>query len=77
MCLAVPMRLIEIAASDTAVAELEGVKYPVNVSLIENPQIGDYLIVHAGFAIEKLNQEEANERLALFDEIARSVASSR
>lgn len=72
MCLAVPMRLIELGDTDTATAELEGVRYQVNVSLVEEPAVGDYLIVHAGFAIEKLDEEEAKSRIALFEELAKS-----
>ena len=72
MCLAVPMKLIELGDRDTGTAELEGVRYQVNVSLVEEPAVGDYLIVHAGFAIEKLDEEEANSRIALFEELAKS-----
>ena len=49
MCLAVPMRLNEVRDDGNGVAELEGVTYPVNLSFIEQPQVGDYVIVHAGF----------------------------
>ena len=69
MCLAVPMRLVEIKSQDLGAAELEGVRYDVNLSLIEEPLLGDYLIVHAGFAIEKLEPDDARETLALFSEL--------
>jgi len=48
------------------------VSYDVNISLVENPQVGDFLIVHAGFAIEKLDESEANERLALIEEMIKA-----
>lgn len=70
MCLAVPMKLIEIDDEQSGIAELEGVRYQVNTSLVEEPIVGDYLIVHAGFAIEKLDEEEANNRIRLFEELA-------
>jgi hydrogenase expression/formation protein HypC len=71
MCLAVPMQLTEVHDA-TGVAELEGARYDVNLSLVEAPQVGDYVIVHAGFAIEKLDVEEANARLQLFADWAAS-----
>lgn len=76
MCLAVPMKLIELSDDDSGTAELEGVRYQVNLSLVETPNVGDYLIIHAGFAIEKLNEEEANERLELFEELARTQSDT-
>lgn len=71
MCLAVPMELVQIEADGQfGRVELEGVSYKVNLTLIDEPAIGDYLLVHAGTAIEKLDLEEAEERLRLFAEIA-------
>ena len=70
MCLAVPMRLIEIGSGNDGSAEIEGVTYSVNLSFIEEPKVGEYVIVHAGFAIEKLDEVEANKRIELFKSIA-------
>ncbi len=64
MCLAVPMKLVEITGN-TAVAELGGVRREVNVQLLEGASLGDYVIVHAGFAIQKLDQKDAEETLRL------------
>ncbi|MBN1770925.1 MAG: HypC/HybG/HupF family hydrogenase formation chaperone [Deltaproteobacteria bacterium] len=67
MCLAVPMQLTEVRDDGAAgVAEVEGARYDVNLSLIDDPRVGDYVIIHAGFAIERLDVNEANERLELF-----------
>ena len=74
MCLAIPMKLIEISDAENGSAEVEGVRYQVNLSLLEDVKVGDYVIVHAGFAIEKLDQEEANQRLAMFQELAANNA---
>jgi hydrogenase expression/formation protein HypC len=74
MCLAVPMQIIEIGEDGGGVAELEGSRTAVDLSLIENPARGDYVIVHAGFAIEKLDLGEADERIHLFEELGRSHA---
>ena len=72
MCLAVPMRLAEITDAENGVAEAQGVRYRVNLSLLEGVKAGDYVIVHAGFAIEVLDQDEAVQRLAMFAELAGS-----
>jgi len=69
MCLAVPMRLVAIEGTQ-AVADLDGARHQVDVSLIDGVELEDYVIVHAGFAIEKLDRAEADERIALFDALA-------
>lgn len=70
MCLAVPMKLVELADRTHGVTELNGTRYNVDLSLVTDVAVGDFLIVHAGFAIEKLDREEADERLRLFDGMA-------
>lgn len=75
MCLAVPMKLVEIRADGKGVAELEGSRQVVDLSLVSGAALGVYVIVHAGFAIETLDQAQADETLALFEEITRAVAS--
>ncbi len=69
MCLAVPAKLIEMDGINGKV-ETGGVKSDVRLDLIEDVQIGDYLIIHAGFALEKLDRQEADKRLELFEELA-------
>ena len=73
MCLAVPMRLIDVDEFGGGQAELDGVQYAVNLSLIDDANVGDYVIVHAGFAIEKFDEVEAEARLALFKEMAETI----
>ena len=68
MCLAIPMRIVETDGASARV-EVEGTSTDANVSLIENPSAGDYVIIHAGFAIEKLDEVEAKKRIALFAEL--------
>jgi len=68
MCLAIPMKLIKIEG-DKGEVELSGVKKEVSLTLLKKVEIGDYLIIHAGFAIEKLNEEEAKKTLAIWEEI--------
>lgn len=68
MCLAVPMKVISLK-DGTGIAEMSGVKKEISFMMLPEAQIGDYVIVHAGFAIQKLNEEEAQKTLALFKEM--------
>ena len=69
MCLAVPMKIIS-RAGDEIVAEVDGVRKEASVMLLgEEVAVGDYVIVHAGFAISKLDQEYAEETLRMMGEI--------
>ena len=72
MCLAVPMKIVEIRGTGIGIVDLNGSRHEANLSLITDPKLGDYVIVHAGFAIEKLDEKEANEQLALFAEMAKA-----
>ena len=69
MCVGVPMRIISIDGTD-AVAEIDGVKREASLMLMADElQIGDYVIVHAGFAISKLDEDEARETLEMMREV--------
>ena len=68
MCLAVPLRLIEINGKD-AVGEAMGMRRAVRVDFIPEPKIGDYVMVHAGFAIERLEEAQALEDLETWEEL--------
>jgi len=72
MCLAIPMELKEIRG-ETGVVEVGGVRREIQLTLMEDPKVGDYLIVHAGFAIQKLDKEQALKDLELFAEIERKA----
>ncbi len=67
MCLAVPMKLVSIQGN-AGIVELDGVRLEAGLDLIEDPRIGDYLIVHAGYAIQKLDAQEAQRTIELFRE---------
>ena len=60
MCLAVPLKIVELNGLD-AVGEWEGVRRRIRVDFIPDPQVGQYVIVHAGFAIERLSERQALE----------------
>ena len=68
MCVAVPMKIKEIK-DDGGIVEIGGTEREVSFKLLKDVQIGDYVIVHAGFAIQKLDEKEALETLALFKEL--------
>lgn len=68
MCLAVPLKIVEIEGNE-ATAEREGVSRKVRVDFIKEPKVGDYVMVHAGFAIERLPEEQALEDIAAANEV--------
>ena len=72
MCLAVPFRIVEMNGPD-AVGESFGVKRKIRLDFIREPKIGEYVIVHAGCAIERLAEEQALANLAAFSEVADAV----
>jgi hydrogenase expression/formation protein HypC len=68
MCLSVPMKVMEVHGHK-GIAEIGGMSREVDLRFISPVQVGDYIIVHAGFALQKLNQEEAEETLSLLREM--------
>jgi hydrogenase expression/formation protein HypC len=69
MCLAIPAQVVELRDGDNAVVDLAGVRKEISLALVDNVAIGDYVIVHVGYALNKLDPEEAAKTLALFAEI--------
>jgi hydrogenase expression/formation protein HypC len=68
MCLAIPMRITAIAGN-AATVELEGVRQEISLMLLNDARVGDYVIVHAGFAIQRLDEESAKETIQYFKEM--------
>ncbi len=66
MCLAVPMKIMKIDSAGKALVKQDDLETEVDLTLIEDPKVGDYVIIHAGYAIDLLDLEEALERLKLF-----------
>ncbi|MEN8189015.1 MAG: HypC/HybG/HupF family hydrogenase formation chaperone [Thermodesulfobacteriota bacterium] len=81
MCLAVPMRVIEITGDpddflnkQAAQVESEGIEKEIRLDVVDHwPAVGDYVIIHAGFAIHTLSPEEAERNLELMREMARGL----
>ncbi|MBU4240193.1 MAG: HypC/HybG/HupF family hydrogenase formation chaperone [Actinobacteria bacterium] len=70
MCLAVPAEVVEILQNDVAFIDVGGLRKKINLSLVEGVQTGDFVLVHAGFAIEIIDKEEARKTMELFEELA-------
>ncbi|MFZ2266468.1 MAG: HypC/HybG/HupF family hydrogenase formation chaperone [Azonexus sp.] len=69
MCLAIPAQVVELRDGDNAVVDLAGVRKEISLSLVDDVAVGDYVIVHVGYALNKLDPEEAAKTLALFAEL--------
>jgi hydrogenase expression/formation protein HypC len=68
MCLAIPARVVEINDNDQAIVDLGGVRKDVSLALVEDVVVGDYVIIHVGYALTRLDPEEAEKTLALMAE---------
>jgi hydrogenase expression/formation protein HypC len=76
MCLAIPAQVIETPDTETAVVELGGIRKAISTALLDQVAVGDYVIVHVGYALERLNVAEAEATLRLFAELAAGVADA-
>jgi hydrogenase expression/formation protein HypC len=69
MCLAIPARIEELTTPGNAIVNLGGVRKEISLALVDDAAVGEYVIVHVGYALQKLDQEEAECTLALFAEM--------
>ncbi|MBQ4425443.1 MAG: HypC/HybG/HupF family hydrogenase formation chaperone [Lachnospiraceae bacterium] len=74
MCLAVPLKITQINGAD-AVGERDGIRRNIRVDFIREPKIGDYVMVHAGFAIERIRPEEAESDWEAAREVEAELAA--
>jgi hydrogenase expression/formation protein HypC len=70
MCLAIPIRVERILPDDMARVTLNGVSKNVSIALLEDVKVGDYLLIHVGYALARLDPDEAEETLAMMREAA-------
>ncbi len=70
MCLAIPAQVIELVDIEHAVVDMGGVRKTISTALVDDLQIGDYVIVHVGYALNRLDPEEAAETLRLIAEFS-------
>jgi len=71
MCLAVPARIVSISGT-TAIVDMEGNRLSTDISIVADVAVGDWVIVHAGFAIQKYDETEALQTLETLKEVARA-----
>lgn len=74
MCLAIPVCVIELLPASRARVDLGGVRSVISLELVDDVAVGDYVILHVGHAIQKLDRDEAERTLALFAQLAASQA---
>jgi hydrogenase expression/formation protein HypC len=74
MCLAIPAKLVELLANEQAIVNLGGIRKEISIALVPGVAVGDYVIVHVGHAIGRVDPEEAERTLALFGEMAQFQA---
>jgi hydrogenase expression/formation protein HypC len=72
MCVAVPMKVVEINGNNI-VCEYENIRKQARADLIKNLSVGDYVIIHAGFAIQKLDLNDALETIKIYKEIENTI----
>lgn len=71
MCLGIPMKIIEMEGQE-AVAEAGGIRKRIRLDLLEGVRMGDFVLIHTGYAIEKLDPEEAKVTLELIKQVYRA-----
>ena len=74
MCLAIPVRVVELLDAATAIVDLDGIRKQVSLALVDGVQVGDYVILHVGYALAKLDPEEAERTLVLFAALPAELA---
>ena len=77
MCLAIPARIIELLPDQMAKVSLDGVTKDVSVALLDTIAIGDYVILHVGYALTRIDEDEARETLALLAQAGALSAQNR
>ncbi|TET70468.1 MAG: HypC/HybG/HupF family hydrogenase formation chaperone [Candidatus Aminicenantes bacterium] len=76
MCLGIPAKVVQIDKSNLGKVDYLGTKVKTNFELLDNLKVGDWVIVHAGFAISKLDEEEARETFSILREMAKNEAQA-
>ncbi|WP_128924948.1 HypC/HybG/HupF family hydrogenase formation chaperone [Bradyrhizobium guangxiense] len=70
MCLAIPAEVTKLLSDEMAIVSIDGVSKEISVALIENLAVGDYVIIHVGYALTKIDPEEARRTLELLRELS-------
>jgi hydrogenase expression/formation protein HypC len=72
MCLSIPVKIVSIYGNMADVSA-GGAIFKAGLQMIENAKVGDYILLHAGFAIQKISEKEASETIKLFEEMNNSL----
>ncbi len=75
MCLAIPAKIVEKTAGDNAIVSLEGVKKEISLALVADADVGDYVLVHVGYALNTISPEEAEKTLELMAKMSLTEAA--
>jgi hydrogenase expression/formation protein HypC len=76
MCLAIPVRVVELRDGDLAVVDLGGIRKEISLALVDGVAVGDYVILHVGYALSRLDPAEAERTLALFAALPAGAGAS-
>jgi hydrogenase expression/formation protein HypC len=76
MCLALPVRVIERVGESDAIVDLGGIRKQISLALVDDVAVGDYVILHVGYALSRLDPVEAENTLALFREVGPTAQES-
>ena len=74
MCLAIPVCIEQLVTEESAIVNLDGVRKEISLALVDGIEPGDYVIVHVGYALQKLDPAEAERTLTLFAEMTANSA---
>ncbi|MCD0417394.1 MAG: HypC/HybG/HupF family hydrogenase formation chaperone [Rhodopseudomonas sp.] len=77
MCLAIPAEVVELLPDQMARVSLDGVSKVISVALVEGVAVGDYVVVHVGFALTRIDPEEARQTLALLAEMGQLAEAAQ
>jgi hydrogenase expression/formation protein HypC len=69
MCLAVPAEVVEIRENELALIDIGGARKEISLMLVDGAEVGDFVLVHAGFAIEKIDENEALKTMEILEQM--------
>lgn len=69
MCLAIPAKVVELTEGDNAIVSLEGVRKEISLALVADVKVGDFVLVHVGYALNTVSPEEADKTLSIMAEM--------
>jgi len=73
MCLALPAQISQILDDDRAIINLGGIRKEISIALLDEVAVGDYVIIHVGYALTRLDEQEAQKTLALFAQMLKET----